>query len=99
MYTGVPKTSPDMVILSSGRLFSTMRARPKSSTFTCSPSGVSITTMFSGLRSRCMMPMLWAAAMASAIWTDSRSARSTGSAPSSSRIPSRDLPLMYSMTR
>jgi hypothetical protein len=67
MYGTVPSTNPACVTVPAVTAtlafpsFSTERARPKSSTFTY-PSGRIM--MFSGLMSRCTIPLLWAAASA-----------------------------------
>ncbi len=73
----------------------TMPASPKSATFTCPEAS---TRMFSGLRSRWMMPLPWAKSMARHTWTMIFTADWGSMAPPA--MSSRRLrPSTYSMTK
>ena len=101
MYSGVPIAMPGLVSrFSRACSSSVVLAMPKSSTLTKSavPSRT-VRKMFSGLRSRWMMPAACAAESARQIWVAMRSARATSSAPSRSITEPSSTPSRYSITK
>jgi hypothetical protein len=101
MNSGVPKTIPSWVsTMEPGRIsWSVTLARPKSSTLGKSlmPPWV-LRKMFSGFRSRCTMPRLWASFRAPHTWIRIGSARSRGMGPPVRTTWLRFRPSRYSMT-
>ena len=100
MNSGVPKTIPSCVRMTDpGRIWrSPTFASPKSRSFGKSRCGPLCTRkMFSGFRSRWMMPALCASSSAPHAWMRIGSARATGNGPSERTVWFRFLPSSSSM--
>ena len=98
MYAGEPITVA--VLVSEKSSASAALAMPKSSTFTLGePSARTVRNRFAGLRSRWMMPMAWASAIASAACSMKLTTCATGSRVWALRNESRSWPSRYSITR
>ncbi len=95
MYIGVPTAMPAVSWLELSRSLATPKSRMRACT---SKPATSVSTMFSGLMSRCTMPWPWACASPDSTWRmiDSACRRGIGPRSSTSRRVS---PLTNSITR